>query len=46
LWVVYKVVPATFNFKIGNESHEIAFMSPEQLKAVRPYINTFYELAK
>jgi 8-oxo-dGTP pyrophosphatase MutT (NUDIX family) len=46
LWIVYKVIPDTFDFKVGEEANEIAFLDPSEFKESKPYIYEFCQLAK
>ncbi|HYG83953.1 MAG TPA: NUDIX hydrolase [Verrucomicrobiae bacterium] len=41
LWVVYDVAPAHFDFIVGEEADEIAFMDPAVFKKERPLIYKF-----
>jgi 8-oxo-dGTP pyrophosphatase MutT (NUDIX family) len=46
LWVVYKVNPDTYDFSVGEEANEIAFLDPSMYKDSKPYIYEFCELAR
>ena len=46
MWVVYKVAPSHFDFKVGIESDEIAFLDPEMFRAEKPHITAYCEQAK
>lgn len=41
LWVVYEVEPKDYEFSVGEESNEIAFMNPETFKDSHPHIYRF-----
>lgn len=45
LWVVYKVTPSTFDFIVGDEATEIAFIDPLEFENYHVPIQKFYELA-
>lgn len=45
LWIVYRVHPETFDFSVGHEADEIAFMDLKAIKDERPNVYKFAKLA-